>query len=57
MIMKNAYIFSSVPDISELEFSELKNHLWSEMYPAFYSSRVAVCGVADQGIFVRKKMK
>ncbi len=53
MIMKNAYIYPSYPDISELEFSELKHHLWSEFYPAFYSSRVAVCCIADQGIFVR----
>lgn len=52
MIMKKAYIFSSYPDISKLEFSEVKHHLWSENYPAFYSSRVAVCGVAEQGIVV-----
>ncbi len=52
MIMEKTFIFSSHPDASELKFSELKHHLWSEKYPAFYSSRVAVCGVAGKGILV-----
>jgi hypothetical protein len=43
---------SSYPDISELNFTELKHHLWSEKYPDFYSSRVAVCGIAEKGILV-----
>lgn len=50
--MKNAYIFASRPDLSELEFSPLDCHLWRDEYPTFYSSRVAVCGVAQAGIFV-----
>lgn len=50
--MKNVYIYSSKPDLSELDFWPIGCHLWRDEYPSFYSSRVAVCGVSQTGVFV-----
>ena len=50
--MKEAYIYSVYPETAELDFSALGCHLWRDEYPAFYSCRVAVCGVLQEGILV-----
>lgn len=50
--MKKANIYSIKPDVSELEFYPLGYHLWYDEYPAFYSCKVAVCGVLQAGILV-----
>ncbi len=50
--MKKARIYSSKPDVTELEFLPLEHHLWRAGYPAFYNCKVAVCGILQAGIFV-----
>ena len=50
--MKNVYVFSSRSEISELEFSALRCHLWRKEYPAFYESKVALCAVSGRGLYV-----
>lgn len=45
-------LFDSIPELSELRFIELSNHLWAEDYPHFFSSRASVGAVKNKGLFV-----
>ena len=50
--MKCAYLFSKLPDFSDLEYYPLTNHLWSEEYPHFVNVRASLCAVKGEGIVV-----
>ena len=45
-------LFDCYPELSELRFTELSNHLWSEDYPRFFISRASVSAVVNKGLFV-----
>ncbi len=44
-------LFDSLPELSELGFMELSNHLWGEDYPHFFSSRASISAVKNKGFF------
>lgn len=44
--------FEKIPDLSQLEFVSLSNHLWSEDYPCFFASRASVSAVKNSGLYV-----
>ncbi len=45
-------IFDKKPDISQLEFISLSNHLWAETYPCFFESKASVSIIKNSGLYV-----
>ena len=45
-------VFDKKPDVSQLEFIKLSNHLWAESYPCFFESKASVSIVKNSGLYV-----
>ncbi len=45
-------VFDEKPDVAQLDFISLSNHLWAEDYPCFFESKASVSIIKNSGLYV-----